>query len=85
MEDKTVFGIGSRVEFASFGRNTLAYIKPVDRDSDLTSIAFDEGLPMEGPLWGLFSADGEPIALSETRSSLFQDAEELELTAVSHQ
>lgn len=85
MADKTGFGIGSRIEFESFGRNTLAYIKPVARDSDLTNIAFSEGLPTDVPLWGLFSADGEPIALSEKRSSLFQDAEELELTAVSHQ
>lgn len=73
---------GSQVEFAEFGKNVIAYVREVTSD-DLNQ-RFPQGpvLPEGVDLWGLFTADGQPIAVAEEPMALVQNADEMELQAV---
>ena len=73
---------GSQVEFAQFGKNAIAYVREVTSD-DLNQ-RFPQGpaLPEGVDLWGLFTADGQPIAVAEEPMALVQNADEMELMAV---
>ena len=79
MADNVVKLFGSAVEFESFGRNTLAYVRKVSSDDMNERFPQDEELPQGLDLWGLFAADGQPIALADEKDALFQSADELNL------
>ncbi len=72
----------SSVEFESFGNSVLAYLRPVQSD-DMNTI-FPDGpeLPSGLDLWGLFAADGQPIAVADDKSDLISDAENRNLLTV---
>lgn len=72
----------SQIEFSSFGKNTLAYVRRVEVDELAENVASEAGLPLNEDLWGLFGADGEPIALSDEIGSLLQSAEDSDLVAM---
>jgi len=74
--------LGSQVEFAEFGKNAIAYVREVTSD-DLNR-RFPQGpeLPDGVDLWGLFTADGQPIAVADEPMALVHNASEMELEAV---
>ena len=75
--------VGSTIEFSGFGKNTLAYMRKLEPGEMITDMAggetFDQGVPM----WGLFGADGEPLAVSDDRAWIIDNAHERELLPVS--
>lgn len=92
MKPNLVKLFGSKVEFETFGKSSLAYVRRVsqsdmdvyladsqewgDSPENLNSMTADSGL------WGLFGADGEPLAFSHEEAFLTQNAEELDLLTV---
>ncbi len=74
--------VGTPVEFASFGKSALAYVRRVQSDDMNERFPNAPALPEGLDLWGLFGADGEPLAVSDERSSLFSDAERRDLLTV---
>lgn len=76
------FSFGSDIEFATFGRNAIAYVRRIDAKE------FGERFPQAGPLpddqdlWGLFAADGVPLAVAGEQSVLMDDAASRDLTPV---
>ena len=79
---KSLFTFSTPVEFANFGCNTIAYLRPVQM-SDVSDDSVDEDLfPAGTPLWGLFAADGHPLAIGDDKGDLMLDAEERELVTV---
>ena len=73
---------GSATEFATFGNSTIAYVRKVRSDDMNRRYPLSMELPDGIELWGLFGADGEPIALADEQSELYVDAEERDLLAV---
>lgn len=83
---------GSSVEFETFGKSSLAYVRRVSKsDLDGYLAASDDwedasqGSPSdaeENSIWGLFGADGEPIAFSHEEEFLSQNAAERDLLTV---
>lgn len=76
---------GSATEFASFGNGALSYVRRV-RSDDLNhrfpnAVDLPEGLD----LWGLFAADGAPIAVSDEEAELIHNAHELHLVPLMRQ
>ncbi len=72
----------SPIEFETFGKNSLAYLRPVLRDEMNERFPDGPELPRGQDLWGLFGADGLPIAVADEKSDLLFDAEELDLLAL---
>lgn len=71
------------IEFRHLGEGKVGYIHRVT-GRDLK--ARFPGMPTiadEIRLWGLFSADGSPMVLSDARENVVEAAEENELTTVS--
>lgn len=92
MKPSLVKLFGSSVEFETFGKSSLAYVRRVSRsDMDTYLAASDDWVDAsqgsapeneETSIWGLFGADGEPIAFSHEEDFLAQNAEERDLLAV---
>ena len=82
MAKQVVSPFGSGIEFAKFGKQSFAYVRPVK--SDDVKNAFPEGadLPNGVDLWALFAADGQPLALADERAMVMENAEELELVTL---
>jgi len=89
MKQNLVKLFGASFEFESFGKNSLAYVRRVSQ-SDLNEYLsdFDEwdessenmnSMTAGKGLWGLFGADGEPLAFSDEKAFLTKNAEELDL------
>ncbi|MEL6505174.1 MAG: DUF1150 family protein [Pseudomonadota bacterium] len=85
MEKNTVRLFSSQMDFATFGKNAIAYVRPVNSDDMNARFPEKAELPEGLDLWGLFHADGTPLAVSDERASLFDNAEELDLMAVETQ
>ena len=89
MSQKAMFRFDTQVEFAQFGRDTIAYVRRVnsgDFKSRYGDDLEDDDLPEDDiDLWGLFAANGEPIALSDDKQMLFENALEHDLVTVSRQ
>lgn len=85
MEKQTLDLFGSQMDFATFGKNSIAYVRPVKSDDMNARFPDKEELPEGLALWGLFHADGTPLAVADERAALFSNAEELELLAVETQ
>lgn len=81
-EQKTVRPL-TDIEFQHLGEGKVSYVRPVTA-GDLR--ARFPGLPPmadETRLWGLFSAGGAPIVLSDERENVMEAAESHELVTVS--
>ena len=79
---RPVIKFNSRIEFANFGKNSIAYVRRVNTD-ELSEPFHETGELNEGEdIWALYSADGEPLAVADEQSLLFDNAEERELVAV---
>lgn len=71
------------VEFAEFGKNALAYVRRVKSEELNAAFPQIEELPVGLDLWGLFGADGEPIAVSDAEKMVRADAFNRELLPLS--
>ena len=66
-------------DFADFGKRSFGYVWRV-RSDDMNARYPDKvELPEGLDLWGLFSADGQPLAVSDELGGVVQNAEELDL------
>lgn len=85
MSGNTVKLFGSAVEFQSFGKSSLAYVRQMSAE-DLNN-RFPEVVdwPLGEDLWALFGADGHPIAVADHEGFLQTDAQERDLLTVSVQ
>lgn len=83
MTIKSMVKFGSKVEFANFGKSTIAYVRRINSD-DLHGAfgEMDDDLPADVDMWGLFSADGQPLAVADEKYLLMDNAEERELVTV---
>lgn len=66
-------------DFAEFGKQAFAYMRPVRSDDMNTTFPQHNQLPPGLHLWGLFAANGEPLALADEPELLMQSAGELDL------
>jgi hypothetical protein len=92
MKPNMVKLFGSAVEFETFGKSSIAYVRQVsksDMDSYLAASNDWEDASRGDPtdiddslIWGLFGADGEPIAFSHEEEFLTQNAAERDLLTV---
>ena len=73
----------SMKELAALGSDDVAYIKIMSSQEVMEKFPMVEGLQPGIKLWALFSASGDPIALSDEPDSVFSNAMELELNPVS--
>ena len=85
MSDNPVRLFGSSEEFATFGNNALAFVRKVQSDDMNRRFPNAPELPEGIELWGLFSADGKPIAMADDENMLVNDALELDLLTVQRQ
>ncbi len=76
---------GSKVEFAAFGKSTLAYTRQMNSDEIRLKFPDADDLPEGVDLWALFGADGEPLAIADEQDLLIDNAESRSLLAVSLQ
>ena len=83
MKNKKMFG--SDVEFATFGTNAIAYVRPIDAVDFGKRFPKAQPLPRDQELFGLFAADGEPLAVADEADALFNNAIERDLTPVVRQ
>ncbi len=82
MADKPVLKFNTQIEFANFGRNTMAYLRRVKSDDLLRDYPETDDLVSGELLWALYGADGEPLAVADDKSELFSNAEERDLVTV---
>ncbi|MEM8749149.1 MAG: DUF1150 family protein [Pseudomonadota bacterium] len=87
MTNKTIRLFGSSVEFESFGNSSIAYIRPVTSRfmNENYPDATEDDLPDGLDLWGLFAADGKPLAVADDEHFLISDAQDRDLLAVKTQ
>ncbi len=82
MAGKPVLTFNTQIEFANFGRNTMAYLRRVKSDDLIRDYPETDDLVSGEMLWALYGADGEPIAVADDKSDLFTNAEERDLVTV---
>jgi len=71
-----------RDELELFGDGVLAYIKPISID-DAESIVGDMGeVPKDIKLYCLFSANGTPLAISDSHETAFENAVDHDLEPI---
>jgi len=85
VSDNPVKLFGSTTEFATFGNSALAYVRKVRTDDINSRFPKEDSLPEGLEMWGLFAADGNPIALSDERGELMLEADEMDLLTVQRQ
>lgn len=76
---------GSDVEFATFGTNAIAYVRPIDAKDFGNRFPEAQPLPQDQPLFALFAADGAPLAVADEEAALFDNAIERDLMPVVRQ
>ncbi len=76
------FALKTDLEFANLGISAVAYVRRVER-RELTELEIDpEDVAPDVDLWGLYGADGAPLAIADDRSDLIADASERDLVPV---
>lgn len=73
----------SEVELARLGDGQVAYIRMMTTKEARSLFPMIEGLPRKGILFALHSADGTPIALTDSRQAAVGHAHEGELEVAS--
>jgi len=61
-------------DLALFGDGILAYIKPISVDDAKSIIGGEENIPADVKLFCLFSANGTPLAISDSPQTAFENA-----------
>ncbi|MEL6752371.1 MAG: DUF1150 family protein [Pseudomonadota bacterium] len=79
MANKRIDIFATATEFAQFGKQAFGYIRAVKSDDMNARFPDQAELPEGLDLWGLFAADGEPLALADERSVIMENAGEMEL------
>ena len=79
MSKKRIDIFSTPTEFAEFGKRAFAYMRPVRSEDMNATFPQAEQLPADLDLWGLFAADGEPLALADEPALLMENAGELDL------
>ena len=79
-DGKVMFG--SAVEFEQLGTSAIAYVRKVDAEDFNRRFPQVDDLPTGAPLWGLFAADGRPLAIADEEAALMADAMERDLVPV---
>jgi len=69
-------------ELAVFGDGVLAYVKPISIDDAKDLVGEMGRIPDDIELFCLFSADGTPLAISDSKQSALDNAFEQDLEAV---
>ena len=69
----------SELEFASLGDGFVAYIRPISADTAKKFIGPMYQIPENTRLYGLFSASGIPLSISDSRNSAIASAFENDL------
>ncbi len=70
-------------ELSDLGNRKVAYIRPMLSQEVMAKFPDVEGLEPGLKLWALFSASGDPLAISDEASGVLSNAFELELRPVS--
>jgi hypothetical protein len=83
VEDETIASVVSHIDLATLGEGHVAYIKTLSPDDARRMFPAIEGLPQGINLYALHSADGTPIALTDTRQAALSHAIEDELEVAS--
>jgi len=66
-------------ELALFGDGVLAYIKPISVDDARDIVGEIDEIPKDIKLFCLFSANGTPLAISDSHNTAFKNAIEHDL------
>ena len=61
-------------DLALFGDGVLAYIKPISVDDAKNIIGEIDEIPSDIKLFCLFSANGTPLAISDSQKTAFENA-----------
>jgi hypothetical protein len=74
----------SEIELAQLGDGQVAYIRRMSSEEAAKRFPAIEGLPANTTLYALHSADGTPIALTDTRQAALSHAfgDDLEIASV---
>ncbi len=73
---------GSKIEFESFGKNSIAYMRKMTGNDMGRRFPQVERYDDDEEMWALFGADGQPIAVADDASWLIENAAELDLMTV---
>ncbi len=73
----------SIAELAELGMQEVGYIRPITSQEVMEKFSITEGLQPGMKLWALFSANGDPIALSDEPAGVLSNAYDLDLDSVS--
>ena len=70
-------------EFAMLGNGVVAYIRTLSRDKAMEILGPVPDMPSDIKLFGLFSADGTPLAISDNHETALASAFENDLNPAS--
>ena len=73
----------SIAELSQLGLQEVGYIRAITSQEVMEKFSITEGLQPGMNLWALFSASGDPLALSDEHSGVLSNAHDLELHSVS--
>ena len=73
----------SIAELAELGMQEVGYIRPITSQEVMEKFSITEGLQPGMNLWALFSANGDPLALSDEPAGVLSNAYDLDLDSVS--
>ena len=73
----------SIAELAELGMKEVGYIRPITSQEVMEKFSITEGLQPGMNLWALFSANGDPLALSDEPAGVLSNAYDLDLDSVS--
>ena len=73
----------SIAELAELGMTEVGYIRPITSQEVMEKFSITEGLQPGMNLWALFSANGDPLALSDEPAGVLSNAYDLDLDSVS--
>ena len=82
-EDRRKRALMTRTEFAQLGDGEVAYIKQLDSDAAERLFPALADAPKGIDLFAVLSADGSPIALTDSRTAAIANAIENDLVPVS--
>ena len=85
MSDKPVKMIASPGDFAAFGAGAIGYVRRIRSDDLNAAFPLGADLPVGLDLWGLFSAEGQPLAVSDDETAVLADAQNRSLVALYRQ
>ena len=85
-ENEKIRPVLTDIEFRTLGEGHVGYMRRVSADDlkrRFPGLPQMPAMPEGIRLWGLFSADGSPLVLSDERANVVEAAESQELTTLS--